>query len=103
MRSGVTSGSQAEELAVAWMAVLSLFVVAKVPTLTVGGHKQLPAELSQLKTYARKDMTDQIRKATESGGAVDKAEYDEVKNEQGFLESRIADLENNLANAVVAS
>ena len=75
----------------------------KVQALTAGGHKQLLAELSQLKTYRRKDMTDRIRKATEAGGIVDNAEYDEAKNEQAFLEGRIADLENVLANAVVAS
>ena len=72
----------------------------KVTTLTAVGHKKLLSELRELKADRRKDVTDRIRKATGAGGT---AEYDEAKNEQGFLEGRIADLENVLANAVVAS
>lgn len=75
----------------------------KVTTLTAVGHKKLLSELRELKADRRKDVTDRIRKATETEGTVDNAEYDEAKNEQGFLEGRIADLENVLANAVVAS
>ena len=75
----------------------------KVTTLTAVGHKKLFSELRELKADRRKDVTDRIRKAIEAGGTVDNAEYDEAKNEQAFLEGRIADLENVLANAVVAS
>ena len=75
----------------------------KLTTLTAGGHKQFVEELNQLKTNRRKDVTVRIRTASETGGTVDNAEYDEAKNEQAFLEGRIADLENILANAIVAS
>lgn len=78
-------------------------MASKVTTLTADGHKKLLSELSELKTNRRKDVTDRIRKATEAGGTVDNAEYDEAKNEQAFLEGRIVDLENVLSNAVIAS
>ena len=74
----------------------------KVTTLTAEGHKHLRDELHMLKTVRRKDVAGRIRKASETGGTVDNAEYDEAKNEQAFVEGRIADLENVLSNAVVA-
>ena len=42
-----------------------------------------------------------INKAHETGGTVDNAEYEEAKNEQAFVEGRIADIENILSKAVV--
>ena len=75
----------------------------KVTTLTASGHKHLLEELNNLKTVRRKEVATRIRKASETGGTVDNAEYDEAKNEQAFVEGRISDLENILSNAVVAS
>ena len=74
----------------------------KVTALTAEGHKDLQDELHTLKTVRRKEVAGRIRKASETGGTVDNAEYDEAKNEQAFVEGRIAELENLLSNAVVA-
>ena len=70
--------------------------------LTPAGLKQLSADLELLKSVRRSEVAARIHKATESGGTVDNAEYDEAKNEQAFIEGRIRDLENVLSNAVLA-
>ena len=70
--------------------------------ITAGGLKQLQVELSHLTTVRRQEVAARIHKASETGGTVDNAEYDEVKNEQAFIEGRIRDLENIVSNAVVA-
>ena len=70
--------------------------------LTQEGLDQLQSELSELRSTRRVEAAARIHKASESGGTVDNAEYDEAKNEQAFIEGRIRDLENILANAVVA-
>ena len=68
---------------------------------TYQGGKQLQAELDRLKGTRRQEVAEQIHKASESGGMVDNAEYDEAKNEQAFAEGRIRKLENILDNAIV--
>ena len=67
--------------------------------LTPDGLKQLQEELGHLKNVRRSEVAERIH---EAGGAIDNAEYDEAKNEQSFVEGRIRELENVLANAVVA-
>ena len=70
--------------------------------LTPEGQKQLEDELTELRTVRRPDVATRLHIATESGGTVDNAEYEEVKNEQAFVEGRIRDLQDILSNAVVA-
>ncbi len=70
--------------------------------LTPEGRDRLSAELDHLRTVRRPDVAARIHLATEGGGTVDNAEYEEVKNEQAFVEGRIRDLEDVLSNAVVA-
>ena len=70
--------------------------------LTPEGLKQLQEELKQLKNVRRGEVAARIHKASESGGTVDNAEYDEAKNEQAFTEGRIRALEGILANAEVS-
>jgi transcription elongation factor GreA len=70
--------------------------------LTQEGLRQLGEELENLKSVRRQEVAARIRKASETGGTVDNAEYDEAKNEQAFVEGRIRDLENILSTAVVA-
>ena len=70
--------------------------------LTPAGHDGLQAELEHLKAVRRPDVSSRIHEATQTGGTADNAEYDEVKNEQAFIEGRILDLEDILANAVIA-
>ena len=71
--------------------------------LTREGQTQLRAELDDLKAVRRPDVAARIHLATETGGTADNAEYEEVKNEQSFIEGRIRELEEVLSNAVVPS
>ena len=70
--------------------------------LTPEGLKRFKHELTQLRTVRRPDVASRLHIATESGGTVDNAEYEEVKNEQAFVEGRIRELQDILSNAVVA-
>jgi transcription elongation factor GreA len=76
--------------------------VAKIRThLTPEGSKALAQELENLKTVRRREVAAHIRAASEGTGTVDNAEYEEAKNEQAFVEGRIADIERILSDAVV--
>ena len=77
-------------------------MVQRETYLTPQGLKQLQEELGHLKSARRQVVASRIRKASETGGTVDNAEYDEAKNEQAFVEGRIRDLENILFKAVAA-
>ena len=71
--------------------------------LTLEGQQNLEKELDHLVSVRRKEVALRIHKASESGGTVDNAEYEDAKNEQAFVEGRISDIENILSNAVVAT
>ncbi|MBO7275106.1 MAG: transcription elongation factor GreA, partial [Clostridia bacterium] len=58
-------------------------------------------ELNELKTVRRKEITEKIKVARGFGDLSENSEYDEAKNEQGKLYSRMAELENILENAVI--
>jgi transcription elongation factor GreA len=81
---------------------LELTVVQRRQYITPAGHDKLQAELEHLIAVRRPDVAGRIHEATEAGGTADNAEYDEVKNDQAFIEGRIQDLEEILANAVIA-
>lgn len=70
--------------------------------LTPDGLRRLQDEARQLRDVRRPEIADRIHAATLSGGASDNAEYEEAKSAQAFVEGRIQELENILANAVVA-
>ena len=70
--------------------------------LTPEGLKRLQDELGNLKNVRRKEVAERIHGASETGGTVDNAEYDEAKNEQAFIEGRVRELESLLSNAVAA-
>ena len=61
--------------------------------LTREGLVRLEAELEEYRTVRRQRVAERIQKATELGGTVDNAEYDDSKNEQAFVEGRILTLE----------
>lgn len=67
--------------------------------LTYEGIKKIEDELELLKTVKRKEVTQKIKTAISFGDLSENAEYDEAKNEQAFVEGRIATLENMLKNA----
>ncbi len=76
-------------------------MVQKPITLTEQGLKQISEELEQLKTVRRQEVAEKIKVARGFGDLSENAEYDEAKNEQAVVESRIVELENMLKVAVV--
>ncbi|MET0016389.1 transcription elongation factor GreA [Oscillibacter sp.] len=62
---------------------------------------ELQTELNYLKTTRSDEVAEQIKIARGFGDLSENSEYDEAKNEQGKLYSRIAELEEILQNAVV--
>lgn len=69
--------------------------------MTYEGLKALEQELEELKTVKRKECAEKIKEARSFGDLSENSEYDEAKNEQGFVESRIAELEKMLKNVRV--
>ena len=72
----------------------------KVP-ITVAGAEQLKVELYRLKTAERPRVIQAIAEARAHGDLSENAEYHAAKEQQGFIEGRIAELENRLAMAQV--
>ena len=62
---------------------------------------EMQKELNYLKTTRSDEVAEMIKVARGFGDLSENSEYDEAKNEQGKLYSRIAELENILANCVV--
>lgn len=75
--------------------------MAKEFKLSATRFEELKEELTYLKTVREKEVADQIKEARSFGDLSENSEYDEAKNEQGKLYSRIAELENVLANCIV--
>ncbi len=69
--------------------------------MTYAGLQELEHELEELKTVKRKEVAEKIKIARGYGDLSENSEYDEAKNEQGFVESRIATLEKTLKFARV--
>jgi len=69
--------------------------------LTVEGLARLEDELVHLETVRRREVGERIREAKEFGDISENSEYDDAKNEQAFVESRIAEISQILANATI--
>jgi transcription elongation factor GreA len=69
--------------------------------MTVRGAERLREELQQLKTVARPRVIKAIAEARAHGDLRENAEYHAAREEQGFIEGRIAEIESKLANAQV--
>lgn len=70
----------------------------KVFMLTKERLTELENELTYLKTVREREVADQIKEARSFGDLSENSEYDEAKNEQGKLFSRVAEIENILSN-----
>ena len=72
----------------------------KLYQITSAGKKELEAELGELKSH-RGAIADKIADARDFGDLSENAEYDSAREEQGLLESRIAEIEDILLNAEI--
>lgn len=63
--------------------------------------QEIKDELEYLKTVREKEVAEQIKEARSFGDLSENSEYDEAKNEQGKLYSRIAELEVILQHVVI--
>lgn len=69
--------------------------------LTEEGHRLLREEIEHLSTVKRREVAERIKTAREFGDISENSEYDDAKNEQAQIESRIQQLEQKLRNARV--
>src|SRR3954471_11761733 len=69
--------------------------------LTPEGLEKLKQEIEYLSTTKRREVAERIKEAREFGDISENSEYDDAKNEQAMLESRIATLEDKLRSASV--
>ena len=69
--------------------------------MTVQGHEKLKEELHRLTTVARPAVVNAIAEARAHGDLSENAEYHAAKEQQGFLEGRIQELNGKLAFAQV--
>ncbi|MCL2818641.1 MAG: transcription elongation factor GreA [Actinomycetia bacterium] len=69
--------------------------------LTVAGKEALEKELIELVEVKRPAVIDRIAQAKSFGDLSENSEYDDAKNEQGFIETRIAEIERTLDRAVI--
>jgi transcription elongation factor GreA len=69
--------------------------------MTGEGIAKLEKELEYLKSTRREEVAERIKSAIALGDLSENSEYEDAKNEQAFLEGKIADLENKLRTAEV--
>jgi transcription elongation factor GreA len=74
--------------------------MAKVP-MTVEGEERLRAELGHLKSVVRPQIVEAIAEARAHGDLKENAEYHAAKDQQGFSEGRIKEIEGKLGDAQV--
>ena len=66
--------------------------------LTAEGKKKLQDELEELKNVKRPEIAARLRHAIEQGDISENADYSSAKEDQGFMEGRIQELEALLSN-----
>ena len=69
--------------------------------ITKEGLAKLKEEYDHLVNVSRKEVAERISQARELGDLSENAEYNAAREEQGFVEGRIAELEDLFANAEV--
>ncbi|MDA8613671.1 transcription elongation factor GreA [Gammaproteobacteria bacterium] len=72
----------------------------KLP-ITKAGEQELAERLRQLKTIDRPQISQAIAEARAHGDLKENAEYHAAKEQQGFIEAKIQEIEHALANAQV--
>ncbi len=71
--------------------------------MTQEGYDALKAELNELKSVTRGEISEKIRVARGFGDLSENSEYDEAKNEQAIVEARIKKLEEQLKTVKIIS
>jgi len=74
--------------------------MSKVP-ITATGAERLRDELKRLKGVDRPRVIEAIAEARAHGDLKENAEYHAARDQQGFIEGRISEIEAKLSNAVV--
>src|SRR5574338_768197 len=69
--------------------------------LTAEGETKLREELAELKGPGREELAKRLRSAIQMGDLSENADYHKAKEDQGFLEGRIQEIEAILRNAVI--
>ena len=72
-----------------------------IKTVSKAGYAKVVEEKEYLVTVKRKEVAQKLKEARSFGDLSENAEYDEAKNEQAILESRINELEILISNATV--
>ena len=67
--------------------------------MTQAGYDKLIAEINELESVHRPEISRQIAEARDKGDLSENAEYDAAKEAQGLLEGKIAQLKAQVANA----
>ncbi len=75
--------------------------MAKETVLTPEGREDLENELHYLETEKRAEIGERIRVAREFGDISENSEYDDAKNDQAFMEERIAEIKDILQHATI--
>ncbi|MFH0351528.1 MAG: transcription elongation factor GreA [Chromatiales bacterium] len=71
------------------------------PPITRTGERKLREELQRLKNELRPRVIQAIAEARAHGDLSENAEYHAAREQQGFIERRIAEIEGKLANALI--
>lgn len=71
--------------------------------ITKHGFAKLKQELADLVKYKRPEIAERIKEAVALGDLTENAEYAEAKDQQGFIEGRISEIENVLRTVHVVS
>jgi transcription elongation factor GreA len=74
---------------------------SKEIALTPEGQAKLEDELTHLETVRRREVGERIKEAKEFGDISENSEYDDAKNEQAWVESRILEVTQILARATI--
>ena len=69
--------------------------------MTVDGYRRMQEEVKKLRSIERPAVVRAIAEAREHGDISENAEYHAAKDRQGFIEARVADLEDKISRAEV--
>jgi transcription elongation factor GreA len=75
--------------------------MSKEIALTAEGQQKLEEELHNLETVRRREVGERIKEAKEFGDISENSEYDDAKNEQALVETRIIEINQILAHATI--